>query len=152
MNITLKNVKHAAFASDETQCFEATIYVDGKKAGSASNDGNGGQTYIFPLSLEVQLDAYSKTLGLEDYLESGDYVIDTLVDDWLTSRDLKRAMSNKLLFTKTGRDGVYETNKATKDFIERARKDRSLISKIEHETVLNFLPFSEALEIYKAAS
>lgn len=40
--ITLKNLKHAAFASDETECFEATVYVNSKPFCTVSNDGRGG--------------------------------------------------------------------------------------------------------------
>jgi hypothetical protein len=45
MQITLKNLKISKFMSEETTCFQATIYVDGKKAGMAQNDGHGGSTY-----------------------------------------------------------------------------------------------------------
>lgn len=41
--ITLKNLKHAEFASQETHCFEATVYVDGVKFCKASNEGHGGE-------------------------------------------------------------------------------------------------------------
>jgi hypothetical protein len=42
MEITLKNVKIAAFASQETTCFEATLYIDGRRAAVVANDGGGG--------------------------------------------------------------------------------------------------------------
>jgi len=42
VNLTLKNFKHAEFASEETECFEATVYVDGKRFCTASNEGRGG--------------------------------------------------------------------------------------------------------------
>ena len=45
MEITLKNLKISKFMSEETTCFQATIYVDGKIAGTAQNDGHGGSTY-----------------------------------------------------------------------------------------------------------
>jgi hypothetical protein len=48
MNITLKNFKHAEFASEETYCFQATVYLDGKKVGVASNEGHGGSTNFYP--------------------------------------------------------------------------------------------------------
>lgn len=48
MKITLKNFKHAAFASEETLCFEASVYIDGKKIAKANNDGKGGNTFIYP--------------------------------------------------------------------------------------------------------
>ncbi len=40
--IILKNLKYAAFASEETSCFSATVYVDGKRLCTARNDGHGG--------------------------------------------------------------------------------------------------------------
>src|SRR3974377_576665 len=44
--ITLKNFKHAQFASEETLCFEATVCFDGKAFATAGNDGQGGDTVI----------------------------------------------------------------------------------------------------------
>ena len=46
MKITLKNLKVAKFMSQETTCFQATVYVDGKKAGTAENEGHGGCTNV----------------------------------------------------------------------------------------------------------
>lgn len=40
--IELKNLKTAEFASEETHCYEATVYVDGKRFCIASNQGHGG--------------------------------------------------------------------------------------------------------------
>lgn len=42
IKITLKNLKYAAFASQETACFAATVYVDGKRLCTARNEGHGG--------------------------------------------------------------------------------------------------------------
>lgn len=42
MEITLKNIKHSGFASRETHCFQASIYVDGKRSGTVENNGHGG--------------------------------------------------------------------------------------------------------------
>lgn len=42
IKITLKNLKYAAFASEETSCFSATVYCDGKRLCTARNDGHGG--------------------------------------------------------------------------------------------------------------
>jgi len=39
---TLKNLKVCEWASEETTCFTATLYVDGKRVGNCSNDGHGG--------------------------------------------------------------------------------------------------------------
>ena len=42
MNITLKNIKHNENLSEETHCFSATVYLDGKAAFGVKNAGHGG--------------------------------------------------------------------------------------------------------------
>lgn len=48
MKFELKNVKHSKFASEETECFQASLYADGKKIGFCSNQGFGGCTDVSP--------------------------------------------------------------------------------------------------------
>ena len=48
--IELKNIKYAAFASEETNCYEATLYVDGKRFAIVSNSGHGGADMQDPIS------------------------------------------------------------------------------------------------------
>lgn len=50
--IQLKNVKYAAFASEETHCYDASVYFDGKKVGTVKNDGHGGCDYQYPSDQE----------------------------------------------------------------------------------------------------
>jgi len=45
MKIELKKIKIAEHMSEETTAFTADIYIDGKQAGYAKNDGHGGSTY-----------------------------------------------------------------------------------------------------------
>ena len=40
--IELKNIKYAAFASQETSCYQGTLYVNGKRFANVSNEGHGG--------------------------------------------------------------------------------------------------------------
>lgn len=47
--ITIRNLQHAAFASHETHCFEATVYVDGRRFMAAYNGGYGGPTQFDPI-------------------------------------------------------------------------------------------------------
>ena len=48
MKIELKNIYYAEFASFETSCYKATIYIDGKKVGTVNNDGQGGTDNVQP--------------------------------------------------------------------------------------------------------
>lgn len=45
MNVQLKNIKLNLAFSEETNCFTADIFVNGKKAGYCKNDGHGGCTW-----------------------------------------------------------------------------------------------------------
>jgi hypothetical protein len=42
----LRNVKVCKWASEETCCYEATIYENGKRIGHVSNDGNGAEDLV----------------------------------------------------------------------------------------------------------
>lgn len=44
--ITIKSVKISDFMSEETICFTANVYENGKKIGYADNEGHGGNTNI----------------------------------------------------------------------------------------------------------
>jgi hypothetical protein len=59
--IELKNIKFYGSMSEETYCFEATLYVDGKKVTRVSNRGTGGcHEYGFGWREEEKLDKWCK--------------------------------------------------------------------------------------------
>ena len=44
MKIELKKISFSERMSDETNCFIADLYINGKKVGECNNDGRGGCT------------------------------------------------------------------------------------------------------------
>ena len=40
--LEVKNISHYARGSEETPCYNATVYINGKKAIEVSNEGHGG--------------------------------------------------------------------------------------------------------------
>lgn len=168
MNIELKNVKHAKFASQETECFTATIYIDGVKAGEASNEGHGGSTSIYPRELEEKLNAYAKTLPVVEtdmvdphdatkkftYEQSGDGVIDDLLNQYLTNKELtsslKRDLKRKIVYTKQDAPGIWVTTAAkTEAGLKHWLSDPAAVqAKLKSKQILNLLPFDEALAVY----
>lgn len=67
MKIELKNIQHSERLSEETDAFAATLYIDGYKAGEASNRGHGGPTDYHAFNekgreLIKQAEEYCKTL------------------------------------------------------------------------------------------
>ena len=93
MKIELKNVKISESLSEETTAFTADIFVNGKKAGYARNDGRGGCTNYqpfqetrellneaekFTLTLpKIKYDFNGKTFEMDSNLEN---VIDNLLE------------------------------------------------------------------------
>jgi hypothetical protein len=48
MKIELKAIKYSDFASHETNCYTAKIYIDGRLFALVSNDGRGGSDDVYP--------------------------------------------------------------------------------------------------------
>lgn len=160
LKITLKNVKYAAFASEETSCFEASIYIDGKKAGTASNDGHGGSTHIDPHSLrkvlqkesdslpDVVTDMDDKTTGEKfKYRPDAESIIDDLLAEHLTEKDLIKALKKRVLFIRG--DKMMETRAYSASELTLLLARKNLNTLLSADKILNLMPFAEALVHYK---
>ena len=164
MKIELKNIKYSDFASHETNCYQATIYIDGKKVGTVENQGYGGCDFVYPASVAHQINEYAKTLpkiichfidpktGKPAELDQDcDIIFGELVNDWLKAKDLKRLMSKRIVFVKE--DGnVYETKAMPPIDLKRNLNQDRLPEMLKAKTILNLLPFDQALTIYRGAS
>lgn len=154
MKIELTHVKHAAFASEETQCFSAIIYLDGVVAGEVSNDGHGGPNRYHPREVQDRLDAYGKTLppmvahGYTLPMDA-DLLIGEVLDKFLALRDLKRILKKRLLTLRGGK--IYQTKVYPAPVLAKHLADPDLATKLKAEKVLNLLPEAEALELYLGA-
>lgn len=121
--ITLKNLKVADFASEETMCFTATVVFDGTPIAEAHNDGHGGSTLVRAregqAALLAQAEAFAKGLppaplylGKEGdephYIDMTlDFLVDELADAMHEDRKVRAAFNrdigNKVLFIKDGK-------------------------------------------------
>lgn len=140
MKIELRRFSHSPRLSHETVAFAADVYVDGVKRGTAENEGQGGPNSIHPLALHLEIDAYAKTLPpCEAYGATlsydADFLMSTIVQNVLVEKDLTKALKKKTLFVLGGK--VYEMKLPHRPKAE------------EKATVLNDLPFPEALKLYK---
>ena len=148
MKLELKNIKHTAWASEETHCYQASLYVDGKPVATVSNDGHGGadRYYDHPKCVYSgrsawcdkmqEVHEYFKSLpnthGMEQCLE---FWCADQVNDWLSARELKKKLKKEFLFQFADGVGVF------------AHKDRP--SRAHKATILNDMPFADALAIWK---
>ena len=93
--ITLKSLKHAAYLSEETLAFTATVYFDGQRIGQGRNDGHGGCTDVDPSSA-IERERFNaardeiKAHPDADQYCSMDFLVSCAVDRDLRLRDDKR--------------------------------------------------------------
>lgn len=142
MNITLKNIKIAAFLSQETLAFAATIYVDGKRVGTVENDGHGGaNTYRFEFptgregaDLEKRMEEFVKTQPrvFPEFENDLDTFIGKLVDDHENKKRMASLCKKKTLFLLEGDNEAegWRTIKAPYDVRVQAFLDKNYGSKV----------------------
>lgn len=147
MKITLKNVKIIAALSEETLCYSATVYVDGRRAFIATNHGHGGSDDYRPIDAEgAELlraaEAYAESLpslvfdGIE--IENN---LELLISELLETAEKERATARLLARATIVKDGTqwrkYSApySPALADRIKRERPSA---------IILNAIPLSEA--------
>jgi hypothetical protein len=157
--VELRNVKHAQFASEETDCFEAAVYIDGVKTGTVSNDGHGGCNRYEPHDLVVTLEAIAlqgpriKT----DCMTKGQFLeldpdADTLIGEklnaWLQERDFKRLIKRVVIKLPTDKPGEFRIV-GTKALKPTPEVLASIARQYPTATILNAMPYADALHMYR---
>ena len=179
MKIELKNIQHSKFASEETHCFTAILYIDGKPTLEVSNDGHGGADRIMPVRgavapahfgelLDSINDALVQTYGGRWYDNVGRVVdaadaspADThlpmtlelfcacTVDEWLARREFKRACKTRVLHFDGKR--LNETRWPGTKSISAGHIEH-VRKKFPHHQILNDMPEEEAFLVYASAT
>jgi hypothetical protein len=157
--ITLKNIKVAKFASQETHCYTATLYVNGEKWGTVGNDGHGGSDYFHDLPGKPRKDMdqlnslIAKNYPIKndtnvDYAilfnESLDSLCSDLVTDHLLGKWVSNLLKNKLVLKRP--DGFYSIPLNGKPPEQAATK---ITMKYPDAEIINFMPINEAIAIMK---
>ena len=161
MKLELKNLKHAEFASQETNCFEAKLYINGVFSATLTNDGHGGSDYVY---WEKNVSTTEKQV--EDYLAKNVDTMSSRPEEWkdlahpfcleywvadevnmlLASRQLKKAFKKKILFKKGKEVWEWKSNiPITPSLIEKWKAKNPKVTEI-----LNTMEFEKALEVYRA--
>lgn len=162
MKLELKNIKYAEFNSEETNCFQATLHINGQKALRVSNEGHGGPDDHEELYTGAykEFDDYCKTLPPEDFhghplQPSPETVVGDLLTDHLMVKDLKRLMKGKLLYSK--KDGQIYEAKVAKPILSNQTALTELVFRMrakypDIDQVLNLLDFDKAFAVFKKSS
>lgn len=99
--IELRKVKISEWASRETTCFEAEVWVNGKKLGWVGNDGHGGM-HDADMEVVKVLSEYAATLperpwGFTEgtFKPNFETVVDDLLDEHNRQKDVKSFMRKR---------------------------------------------------------
>ena len=172
MNLEMKSIKHFASGSEETYCYTAVVYLDGKPFADVSNDGHGGSDRVHPHDktpfTKIQgawrekfqeIEEYFASLpkqdvGKYDWCPEGfdqkfEYWCHEQVTNFLDKKELKRRL-NRCVVAQIKENGdvkVVEWNKP------KGKPDWLLKEAIKNEysdiTILNDLPEADALDIWR---
>ena len=166
--IELKNISHYARGSEETPCYNATVYINGKKAIEISNDGHGGmdRQHTYPnieerglvqkanewcvkkfgkKSFPYQSDGEEKQCFYDMDLE---HICHEELYKWLDAKELKKDLNKKFLFLEDKKSKELRAYTRVKGEDLETFK---LYFKGKHQkgVCLNFIPFDDALQIFK---
>lgn len=148
MKIEIKNLKHYPALSEETEAFSCRVYVNGRYAFDASNDGKGGcHRYEGDRARIALAEEWARSLppavhGVYSGItlaQNLDSVIDGLVYEALSAKELKAKLRNHAVFLVPGQEGVFAAKHMPEEQAAHLHG---------RENVLNFMPFDEALKVY----
>ena len=175
--ITLKSIKYTAWASQETHCFQAVIYLDGKRALNVENDGRGAcnnywgikdQTKSEELEMltkctkygadfikenrDLTMEVDGETIDMSDMPDSEllDWLIADLVNEHLCLKEMKRCLKSKITYFNTKTNGVFAFyTKPTPEAMSSCKRN---YSDKDHWVYLNDLSEQEAFKLWRKSS
>ncbi|GFE79181.1 hypothetical protein GCM10011487_11810 [Steroidobacter agaridevorans] len=167
--VSLRSLKTADFASQETLCFSATVLRDGHPIAEARNDGHGGCTVLRPLKRNhaqlAEAEAFARTLPPviveHDEDPSGNLTIDVTLEflvDHLASQmhadrkiraAFKRQFANEVLYVRDDQL-LYLKGVPLKTVTDRSALFAWLRANHKSDiTILAELPLEEAFLLWK---
>ena len=159
--LELKNISYYERGSEETPCYNATVYVNGFKAIEVSNDGHGGcdRQHTYPemqKGLLQEVNKYCvKTFGTKKY-EWGEVEID--LEHWCQT-EMFIAQDKKLLKRTMKKNDMLFENKADisngKYYLYKIQNNvMGLIAYIKDKypqsIILNDMSFDDALKTFRS--
>ena len=157
MNLELKNIKHTAWASEETNCYQASVYLDGKPLAIVDNDGRGGcdrqnahpsfkkenfRKSFFDIMTEI--DDYFKGLPKKKY---DDFELDMDLELWCGEQLSKWKCSKTLRRNLNKGSMIQDADGELYHWKEHIASD-VILKHHPKAVILNDLPFEKALNIF----
>lgn len=128
MKITLKKIQHSKFASHETNCFQADLYINGKPIAIVSNDGQGGCDMHYQHPKNPTKDFWGDIKKINEWCKTNhsftsehaigkvyegdlDIAVSNALEDSLIEKDVKSLMTRSMIVFEKGKKGFYKYGK-----------------------------------------
>ena len=149
--LELKNIKYFASMSEETPCYKADIFINGKKAINVSNHGHGAcdDIYAYPSFGLTQnglkeFEQYLAKLQDDDFEPIDSWCHDRLYE-YLDQKKLNRDMKTKFICVDKVKNELYAyAKKGHSDLAFQNHMDKNH----PNDTCLNFLVFEKAWKLF----
>ena len=176
--ITLKSIKHTVWASRGTHCFQAVIYLDGKRTLNVDNDGRGAchryggvkdqtpeekkrvldecsqHAYEFlKANRNLTMEVDGETIDMSDMPESEllDWLITDLVNEHLCLKEMKRCLKDKIHIFDAEDNNIYSfKQKPTPEAMSSCKREHS--DEDKYWVYLNDLSEQEALKLWRKSN
>ena len=155
MKLELKSIQYSSFASQETSCYQAKLYVDGKPFATVGNEGRGGCDYQHSLTKQdkafydklEKIDTYLKTLPKikSPWCDNDEFEVDLEIwcgeelSKWKCSKTLRRDLKKGSII-KDADGEMYQWKKHIASDVILKHHPKAVI--------LNDLSFEKALTIF----
>ena len=163
MKLELKNIKYSSFASQETPCYQAKLFVDGKPFAIVGNEGCGGCDHQHSLTKHdiafmdklEEINAYLKTLPkiksrfsfANEVEEVHEFEVDLELwcgeelSKWKCAKTLRRNLKKGSMIKDVDGEMYHWKQHIASDVILKHHPKA---------VILNDLPFEKSLEIFRA--
>ena len=153
--LELKNIKYFESGSKETPCYNADIFINGKKAINVSNNGCGGcdDVYAYPSFGLTQnglkeFEQYLAKLQGDDFEPIDSWCHDRLYE-YLDFKKLKRDFKTKFVCVDVEKNELYAyEKKGHSDLAFQKFMDKNH----PNDTCLNFLELDLAFKFFNGAT
>lgn len=107
----IKKVEHIKASSEETECFNLDLFVDGKKFANVGNDGHGGshRTHPYPPFNWQDINEVTEQMKVDTFLvppefdfEHFDTAVSTLLSLHMTAKEITKGCKKKALYVIDG--------------------------------------------------
>ena len=163
--IELKNIKYAAFASKDSACYEATLYVDGKRFASVSNSGHGGCDMQEPIkpythedlrkleeTIKKEYPKWNSKYGdCEEYDTDLEILCSDLLNEWHLDKDIKKTLKKIAFVQSPDGEEIYMMGTVAQAKNRGDQIRNQILQDYPKAIILNDLPLKEARRYFANA-